>query len=151
MHEQSTNASQVLISYREGLDARERKGARAAAKKPQPLSQSLLTNIFQLHDEVVFDTAIQIINDTVREKAEFIKLLQDLPVMITQLNFQPPLDVIQGHDVVVIHLVADGKLSSGGEYKNEYVFMIRFRREEICKVKEFMDSKYLSGIFGEQK
>ncbi|KAJ6629406.1 hypothetical protein B0H10DRAFT_1939799 [Mycena sp. CBHHK59/15] len=81
-------------------------------------------------------------------QAEFIKLLQDLPAMITQLNFQPLLDVIQGHDVVVIHVY--GKLSSGGEYKNEYVFMIRFRREEICKVKEFMDSKYLSGIFGEQ-
>ncbi|KAJ6559282.1 hypothetical protein B0H10DRAFT_2240529 [Mycena sp. CBHHK59/15] len=73
-------------------------------------------------------------------QAEFIKFLQDLPAMITQLNFQPLLD-----------LVADGKLSSGGEYKNEYVFTIRFRGEEICEVKEFMDSKYLSGIFGEQK
>ncbi|KAJ6590890.1 hypothetical protein B0H10DRAFT_1960942 [Mycena sp. CBHHK59/15] len=76
-------------------------------------------------------------------QAEFIKFLQDLPAMITQLNV--------GHDIVVIHLVADGKLSSGGEYKNEYVFTIRFRGEEICEVKEFMDSKYLSGIFGEQK
>jgi len=102
--------------------------------------------------------AIEEFNVSVK-KAEL--LLRRYSNLIFQLEEK---DVIQGQDVVVLHvsklfflffsvsilvnglfqLLADGKTVSGRPYKNEYMFTFRFRGEKIASIKEFMDSKYVT-------
>ncbi|KAJ7638104.1 hypothetical protein B0H17DRAFT_1339441 [Mycena rosella] len=85
----------------------------------------------------------------VRNKDEFLDLLRSVSSMITSLNFQTPLDIIQAQDVVIFHLLADGKTKNGKEYKNEYMFTIRFDGEQIHDVREFMDSQYVTAALAE--
>ncbi|KAJ7799445.1 hypothetical protein B0H14DRAFT_3787894 [Mycena olivaceomarginata] len=66
-----------------------------------------------------------------------------------QRRFQTPLDTIQAQDVVIFHLLADGKTKNGKEYKNEYMFTIRFDGEQIHGVREFMDSQYVTAALAE--
>ncbi|KAJ6582210.1 hypothetical protein B0H19DRAFT_1252328 [Mycena capillaripes] len=85
----------------------------------------------------------------VRNKDEFLDLLRSVSSMIPSLNFQTPLDTIQAQDVVIFHLLADGKTKNGKEYKNEYMFTIRFDGEQIHGVREFMDSQYVTAALAE--
>ncbi|KAJ7891406.1 hypothetical protein B0H14DRAFT_2688858 [Mycena olivaceomarginata] len=77
----------------------------------------------------------------VRNKDEFLDLLRSVSSMITSLNFQTPLDIIQAQDIVIFH--------NGKEYKNEYMFTIRFDGEQIHGVREFMDSQYVTAALAE--
>ncbi|KAJ7908374.1 hypothetical protein B0H13DRAFT_1878729 [Mycena leptocephala] len=57
--------------------------------------------------------------------------------------------IIQAQDVVIFHLLADGKTKNGKKYKNEYMFTIRFDGEQIHGVREFMDSQYVTAALAE--
>ncbi|KAJ6450293.1 hypothetical protein C8R45DRAFT_1114206 [Mycena sanguinolenta] len=85
----------------------------------------------------------------VRNKDEFLDVMRSVSSMITNLNFQTPLDIIQAQDVVIFHLLADGKTKNDKEFKNEYVFTIRFDGEQIHDVREFMDSQYFTAALAE--
>jgi len=78
-----------------------------------------------------------------RDKEQFLKRAKSFENVFERLNFQI-LEAIQGKDVVVIHMTSDGKMKSGQQYKNEYMFIFRFEPEgeRILNVKEFFDSQY---------
>ncbi|KAJ6450279.1 hypothetical protein C8R45DRAFT_946886 [Mycena sanguinolenta] len=76
----------------------------------------------------------------VRNKDEFLDVMR---------SFQTPLDIIQAQDVIIFHLLADGKTKNDKEFKNEYVFTIRFDGEQIHDVREFMDSQYFTAALAE--
>jgi len=88
----------------------------------------------------------------VRNKEEFIQHIKDLESVFERLNYQPPLEIIEAEDVIVLHMVTDGKTRSGKPYDNEYVFTFRFNPDgKILSVKEFMDSQYVHGILAGEK
>ncbi|KAJ7641903.1 hypothetical protein FB45DRAFT_1054292 [Roridomyces roridus] len=84
---------------------------------------------------------------TKEENVEFLKTAWE-----TWANFQllPPIEVIQGTDVVVIHIQSDGtpKDDSRKQYNNEYILIFRFAGEKIASLGEFVDSKYTAEYFG---
>jgi len=86
-----------------------------------------------------------------RNKRQFFDLLKDLEATFQRFNFQPPQEIIQSQDKVVLHLVSDGKTTSGKTYNNEYVFTFQFEGDKIVSVKEFLDSKYVIDVLEEEK
>jgi ketosteroid isomerase-like protein len=91
----------------------------------------------------------------VRSKEQFLQHVKDLESVFEQFNFQPPLEVIEGKDVVILHLTTDGKTKTGKPYTNEYMFTFRFepdsKGKQIISVKEFMDSQYVQIMLAGEK
>ncbi|KAJ7635337.1 hypothetical protein FB45DRAFT_911309 [Roridomyces roridus] len=63
------------------------------------------------------------------------------------MKLLPPLDVVQGEDVVVFHLKSEGTAKSGKSFNNEYIFTFRFEGERILSIREFVDSGYAAEWF----
>jgi len=80
----------------------------------------------------------------VRNKQQFLDFAKELEAIIERFNFQPPKEIIEAKDIVVVHLTSDGKTTAGKPYNNEYMIIVRFEGEKISSIKEFIDSKYTS-------
>ncbi|KAF7359567.1 hypothetical protein MVEN_00680100 [Mycena venus] len=78
-----------------------------------------------------------------RGKEEWLELMKHyFKTCFERMTVLPPMDVVQGKDVVVFHFKSDGVSKSGKvPYKNEYIAILRFDGEKIVGMKEFMDTK----------
>ncbi|KAJ7788697.1 hypothetical protein B0H13DRAFT_2394986 [Mycena leptocephala] len=78
-----------------------------------------------------------------RGKEEMLELFKHAWLTVFEyITFLKPIDVIQGSDAVVFHVMTDGMSKSGKKYSNEYMLAFHFSGEEIVYMKEFADSTY---------
>ncbi|KAJ7635338.1 hypothetical protein FB45DRAFT_1026222 [Roridomyces roridus] len=84
-----------------------------------------------------------------RDKDKFLALLRLSGTFFERFEFViPPLDIVQGPDVVTLHLKGNGTMQKTGKpYNNEYMLTFRFEGEKIVSVREFVDSKYTAENF----
>ncbi|KAK7012792.1 hypothetical protein R3P38DRAFT_1553860 [Favolaschia claudopus] len=101
-----------------------------------------------LSPDFIFEHYPSTINMKPRNKAETIPFLKrGWNENFEYIKFSPPIDTIQGKDVVVFHVKSDGMHKSGKKYGNEYMLTFYFTGEKIARMKEFADSKYTVDYF----
>ncbi|KAJ7855217.1 hypothetical protein B0H13DRAFT_2578093 [Mycena leptocephala] len=85
-----------------------------------------------------------------RGKEEMLELFRHAWLTVFEyITFLEPIDVIQGSDAVVFHVMSDGMSKSGKKYNNEYMLTFHFAGEKIVCMKEFADSKYSDSYFAD--
>ncbi|KAK7024814.1 hypothetical protein R3P38DRAFT_3532605 [Favolaschia claudopus] len=81
------------------------------------------------------------------ELLEFFTAARGPEGIFESLLFAPPSDVVQGKDVVILHLKSEGTTKDGKKFNNEYMFTLRFSGEKIVYMGEFVDSKAVADFF----
>lgn len=59
------------------------------------------------------------------------------------------LSVTADKERVCVEMLGDYTKASGSHYANTYVFIMRFRNEKICEIREYLDTVYMNQTFPE--
>jgi uncharacterized protein len=51
-------------------------------------------------------------------------------------------------DLVCAETKADGRLRNGNEYHNRYAWVIEIRDDQVCHLREYMDTAYIQSVVG---
>jgi ketosteroid isomerase-like protein len=57
-------------------------------------------------------------------------------------------EIVAERDQVCVQLVVEAKTAAGRPYRNDYHFAFRVRDGRIAAVREYVDTKYASELFG---
>ncbi|KAJ7635414.1 hypothetical protein FB45DRAFT_484618 [Roridomyces roridus] len=86
-----------------------------------------------------------------RNKEELLGMLRGPQSMFQRFKFLPPLDVIQGVDVIVFHVKSDHISKQGKAFYGEYMLTFRFVGDQIVGIREFCDSQYVTSFFADTR
>jgi ketosteroid isomerase-like protein len=82
-----------------------------------------------------------------RSRREFSKIVAAMQGAFEVNGLSITGTVAEGNKVA-IEGISDGRLRNGKAYANTYHYLITFRGDKICAVKEYMDTLYASHVFG---